>query len=213
MIKKIVDIIFHADKYIYIFIQNYGNLVYLLLFLIVFMETGFVLAPFLPGDSLLFVSGTLATTGLLNVYLVFLLLSLAAIIGDTVNYWIGSYSGKKIFSRFLNKEYMERTRLFYEKHGKKTIILARFIPIIRTFAPFVAGIGRMNYFTFLNYNIIGGITWVATFVFAGYFFGKLPFVKKNLTIIIILIIFVSLIPAILEYIKHRVKNKKTKLSI
>lgn len=208
MITNIIDFIFHIDKYLNVLIQKYGGLVYLFLFIIISLETGLVITPFLPGDSLLFVAGTFAATGSLNVYMLFLLLSLAAIIGDTVNYWIGNYFGEKIFSKFIKKEHMEKTRSFYDKYGKKTIILARFIPIIRTFAPFVAGIGRMNYLTFLIYNIIGGISWVALFIFAGYFFGAVPFVKDNLTIIILIIIFASFIPAFIEYIKHRIKNKR-----
>ena len=209
MIAKIIDVIFHVDKYLNILIQRYGGLVYLLLFIVIFLETGLVLAPFLPGDSLLFVAGTFAAAGSLNVYLLFFLLSLAAIIGDTVNYWMGNYFGERVFSKFIKREYIERTISFYKRHGKKTIILARFIPIIRTFAPFIAGIGKMHYSTFLSYNIIGGIAWVAIFVFSGYFFGSLPIVKKNLTVIIFIIISTSLIPALVEYVKHRVKNKKT----
>ncbi len=203
MIIKMIDWILHIDKYLSVIIQNYGAWIYLLIFMIVFIETGFVFVPFLPGDSLLFASGTFAAVGSLNVYVIFLLLALAAILGDTVNYFLGSYFGEKVFSRFIRKDYMERTRLFYEKHGKKTIVLARFVPIIRTFAPFVAGIGKMNYPTFLSYNIIGGISWVALFLFAGYFFGNLDFVKSNLTLIIILIIIVSFVPVIIEYVKHR----------
>ena len=212
MIAKIIDVIFHVDKYLNILIQRYGGLVYLLLFIVIFLETGLVLAPFLPGDSLLFVAGTFAAAGSLNVYLLFFLLSLAAIIGDTVNYWMGNYFGEMVFSKFIKRGYIERTRSFYKRHGKKTIILARFIPIIRTFAPFIAGIGKMHYSTFLSYNIIGGIAWVAIFVFSGYFFGSLPIVKKNLTVIIFIIISTSLIPALVEYVKHRVKNKKAKLN-
>ena len=203
MIVKIIDWILHIDKYLNVLIQSYGAWIYLLIFLIVFIETGFVFVPFLPGDSLLFASGTFAAVGSLNVYVIFLLLSLAAILGDTVNYWMGKYFGERVFSRFIREEYMERTREFYKKHGKKTIVLARFVPIIRTFAPFVAGIGRMDYPTFLSYNVIGGISWVALFLFAGYFFGNLSFVKNNLMIIILFIIIISFVPVIIEYAKHR----------
>lgn len=207
MIKKIIDFILHIDQYLNVLIQNYGNLVYIFLFMIIFMETGFVVTPFLPGDSLLFVAGALAATGSLNVYIIFLLLSIAAILGDTVNYALGKYFGEKVFSRFIKKDHLEKTKLFFNKYGKKTIILARFIPIIRTFAPFVAGIGKMNYFTFLSYNIIGGIVWVGIFIFAGFFFGNVPIIKENLSIIIILIIIVSIIPAVIEYFKiKRSKN-------
>ncbi len=209
MIKNIIGFILHLDTYLTALIQSYGNFVYVLLFFIIFMETGFVLTPFLPGDSLLFISGTFAATGALNVYLLFLLLSIAAILGDTVNYWIGYHFGKKVFSKFIKQEHIERTKLFFHHHGKKTIVLARFIPIIRTFAPFIAGIGKMNYFTFLVYNVIGGIVWVATFVFSGFYFGNISYIKNNLTIIIILIIILSFIPAILEYIKHRRKLQKS----
>lgn len=208
MIGTIIDVILHVDKYLKVLIDNYGSFVYFLLFLIIFMETGLVVTPFLPGDSLLFVAGTFAAAGSLSVYILFLLLCIAAIIGDTVNYWLGSYFGEKIFRRFINKEYMQRTKLFYEKHGTKTIVLARFVPIIRTFAPFVAGIGKMNYPRFLTYNIIGGVAWVALFVFSGYFFGRLPFVKDNLTGITYVIILISLIPVLFEYVKHRKKSAK-----
>ena len=207
MISFIIDFILHIDKYLNIIIQNYGEFVYLLLFLIIFLETGFVLTPFLPGDSLLFVAGAFAATSALNIYLLFLIFSLASIIGDTANYWIGHHFGKRIFSKFIKKEHMHKTKLFFHKHGKKTIVLARFIPIIRTFAPFVAGIGKMDYFTFLSYNIIGGIVWVALFLFSGYFFGNIVYVKDNLGIITLLIIATSLIPAIVEYVKHKKKKK------
>lgn len=200
-----IGFILHLDVYLAALIQSYGNLVYPLLFLIIFLETGFVLTPFLPGDSLLFISGTFAAIGALNVYLLFSLLSIAAILGDTANYWIGRHLGEKVFSKFIKREHIERTKLFFHNHGKKTIVLARFIPIIRTFAPFVAGIGKMNYFTFLIYNVVGGIFWVAIFVFSGFYFGNIPLIKNNLMMIIILIVIISFIPAILEYIKHRRK--------
>jgi len=177
------------------------------------METGFVLTPFLPGDSLLFIAGTLSAAGALNVIVLFVTLALAAFLGDTANYWIGRFFGEKVFSRFIKPAHMERTHRFFDRYGKKTIVLARFVPIVRTFAPFVAGIGKMNYFTFISYNVIGGVAWVAIFIFTGYFFGNIPFVKNNLKFIVILIIFVSLLPMLWEYIKHRrekaVLTKKT----
>src|SRR3990167_3458381 len=203
MLNSIIDFILHIDKYLNILIQNYGTLVYVILFLVIFVETGLVIMPFLPGDSLLFVAGTFAAADSLNVYVLFAILSVAAIIGDTVNYWIGNYFGEKIFAKFIKKEYLEKTKLFYEKYGKKTIIFARFIPIIRTFAPFVAGVGKMNYAFFLSYNIIGGISWVAIFIFAGYFFGNIPFVKDNLAVIILAIIIISIIPPMVEYYRHK----------
>ena len=203
-----MEFILHLDVYLATLIQSYGNFVYVLLFFIIFIETGFVLTPFLPGDSLLFISGTFASTGALNVYILFLLLSAAAILGDTVNYWIGSYFGEKVFIRFVKQEHLEKTKLFFHHHGKKTIVLARFIPIIRTFAPFVAGIGKMSYLTFLSYNVLGGIAWVAIFVFSGFYFGNILFVKNNLTIIILIIIITSFIPAMLEYYKHKRKIRR-----
>src|SRR3989344_1284291 len=206
MIKTIINYILHIDTYLISLIQSYGNFIYIILFFIVFLETGFVLAPFLPGDSLLFISGTFAATGYLNVYLLFLLLSVAAILGDTVNYWVGNYFGEKVFSKFINPEHIEKTKLFFHNHGKKTIILARFIPIIRTFAPFVAGVGKMKYTTFLSYNVIGGILWVGLFVFSGYFFGNITYVKENLTFIILLIIILSFIHVVWGYLKHKKKN-------
>ncbi len=190
--------------------QAYGILVYPLLFLIIFLETGLVVTPFLPGDSLLFVAGTLASKGFLNVIPLFIILAIAAILGDTVNYWLGNSLGLSIIKKWkLRREYLEKTEKFYEKYGGKTIILARFIPIVRTFAPFVAGIGKMNYFRFLSYNIFGGILWVALFIFGGFFFGSIPFVKKNLTLVIIAIIFLSLLPAITEFIRHKLRKVKT----
>ena len=210
MLNSIIDFILHIDKYLNILIQNYGTLVYVILFLVIFVETGLVIMPFLPGDSLLFVAGTFAAADSLNVYVLFAILSVAAIIGDTVNYWIGNYFGEKIFAKFIKKEYLEKTKLFYEKYGKKTIIFARFIPIIRTFAPFVAGLGKMNYAFFLSYNIIGGISWVAIFIFAGYFFGNIPFVKDNLAVIILAIIIISIIPPMVEYYRHKKRGSVRK---
>jgi membrane-associated protein len=205
IIKDLIDFVLHVDKYIGIIIQNYGIFTYAILFLIIFCETGLVITPFFPGDSLIFVIGVFAAKGYINVILLFFILCLAAILGDTVNYWIGNYFGKNVFSksRFFKKEYLEKTEKFYEKHGNKTIVLARFIPIIRTFAPFVAGVGKMDYFKFLSYNIIGGISWIAIFLFSGYFFGEAPIIKNNLTIVIFIIIFLSIVPPIYEYVKNK----------
>jgi len=206
---NIFEFILHLDKYLYLLINTYGLLVYGILFFIIFMETGFVITPFLPGDSILFAVGALSALGLFNIITIFLLVAFAAILGDTVNYWIGHYIGPRVFekeSKFIKKEYLERTRLFYKRHGGKTIILARFIPIIRTFAPFVAGVGTMDYGKFIVFNIIGGILWVFTFLFMGYFFGNIPFVKNNFELVIIFIILISTIPIFLEIIKNRRKT-------
>lgn len=212
LLSKAIDVILHLDKYISILIQTFGIWTYCILFLIIFCETGLVVTPFLPGDSLLFAVGAFAAKGSLNIWIVFILLAFAGILGDTVNYWIGHYIGPKVFkaekTRFLKREHLERTHEFYEKHGGKTIIIARFIPIIRTFAPFVAGIGKMNYLKFISYNIIGGISWVAIFVFGGYFFGNLEFVKKRFTIIIFAIIIISILPGVFEFLRQRRLNKK-----
>lgn len=211
IITQLVDYIIHLDHYLNVIIQYFGIWTYLILFLIIFLETGFVITPFLPGDSLLFAAGTFASLGSLNPVLLFVFLAAAAILGDTANYWIGNFIGPRAFSgniRFLKVEYLDRTHEFYEKHGGKTIILARFIPIIRTFAPFVAGIGAMTYSRFLFYNVIGAIAWVALFTFGGYFFGNLPFVKQNFTIVILAIIFISVLPGIVEFLRERAKSSK-----
>lgn len=205
-----LDFFLHLDKNLQEVILTYGTAAYVLMFLIIFMETGFVVTPFLPGDSLLFVAGALASQGIIDVGLLFIILAFAAILGDTVNYWIGSMVGKKVFhekSRFFKKEYLVKTEKFYEKYGGKTIILARFMPIVRTFAPFVAGIGKMNYKWFITYNITGGLLWVGLFLFGGYFFGNIPVIKNNFEVSIFVIIFVSILPGIIEYIKHK-RHKK-----
>ncbi|MCJ7734655.1 MAG: DedA family protein [Anaerolineales bacterium] len=215
VIKFLIDFVLHMDVYLKDIISNYGVWTYGILFFVIFMETGFVVTPFLPGDSLLFAAGTFASAavGALNPIYLFLLLTTAAIIGDTVNYAIGAYIGPKAFSgelKFLKQEHLEKTQTFYEKHGGKAIILARFIPIIRTFAPFVAGIGTMKYGKFISYNVIGGISWVAIFLSLGYFFGNIPFVQKNFELVIFAIIFISFIPPILELFKARKENKEAK---
>lgn len=213
-ISYLIDLFLHLDKHLSQIIQNYGVWTYLLLFLVIFMETGFVVTPFLPGDSLLFAAGTFASPALgssLNIFLLWALLCAAAILGDTVNYWIGHFIGPKAFTgevRFLKKEYLDRTHDFYEKHGGKTIIIARFIPIIRTFAPFVAGIGAMNYGRFISYNVVGGVVWVTIFTFGGYYFGNLPFVKENFSLVVIAIIFISVVPMIFEFIKQHTSGAK-----
>lgn len=198
-----LNYLIHLDTYLATLIQTFGPLVYLILFLVLFIETGLVFFPFLPGDSLLFIAGTLSAQHLLNIYILFIILAIAAIAGDSANYWLGSFFGKKVFIRFINKKYLDRTEAFYEKHGSKAIFLARFIPFIRTFAPFVAGVGKMNYTKFLFYNVIGGVSWVVLFLGLGYFFGNIPLVKDHLSIVIIGIIIVSLIPAVIEYFKSR----------
>jgi membrane-associated protein len=211
LLATLVDFVLHLDKHLNAIIQTYGVWTYALLFLIIFLETGLVVTPFLPGDSLLFAAGSFAALGSLNPVVLFGLLAFAAIIGDTVNYWIGHYIGPRAFSgnvRFLKKEYLERTHEFYERHGGKTIILARFIPIIRTFAPFVAGIGAMTYPRFIAYNIVGGIVWVALFTFGGYFFGNLPVVKNNFTLVILVIILISVLPGVIEFFRERARSSK-----
>ncbi|MGE3541633.1 MAG: DedA family protein [Candidatus Tectimicrobiota bacterium] len=200
-----LDIFLHLDTYLSTIIQQYGLWTYLILFLVVFLETGVVVTPFLPGDSLLFAAGALAAAGAFDVVWLFLCLFLAAVLGDTVNYHIGYSIGPRAFqehSRFLKREHLERTHRFYERHGGKTIVMARFIPIIRTFAPFVAGIGRMSYRYFVFYNVFGALLWTSSFIFGGYFFGNLPLVKKNFTLVILAIIVLSLLPPVLEVIKH-----------
>jgi membrane-associated protein len=211
-ISRLIDIVLHLDKHLGALIEHNGPWTYVILFVVIFCETGLVVAPFLPGDSLLFAAGAFAAKPVLSggmdlkpVWL-FLILAAAAILGDTVNYWIGRIVGPKIFHRekvrFFKKEYLERTHRFYEKYGGETIIIARFVPIIRTFAPFVAGIGRMSYGRFISYNIIGGVVWVALFVFGGYFFGNIPFIQKNFSLVIIAIIFISAIPILIEFLRH-----------
>ncbi|KRT65240.1 MAG: family protein, membrane-associated protein [Candidatus Dadabacteria bacterium CSP1-2] len=206
-LKDFADILIHLDKYLDSIIRSYGTLTYGILFLIIFCETGLVITPILPGDSLLFATGTFAALGSLDLSLIIILLSIAAIAGDTVNYWIGYLVGPKVFSkeksRLFNKEYLDRTHRFYQKYGGKTIIIARFIPIIRTFAPFVAGIGRMTYKRFIAYNVLGGIGWIVTFVLGGYFFGNIPLVKNNFALIILAIIIISVLPAIIEFVRQR----------
>ena len=211
ILNSFIDFILHLDKYLSVIIQSYGTLTYLFLFLIIFAETGLVVTPFLPGDSLLFAAGTFAAIGALNVLWVFAVIAVAAILGDTINYSIGKFLGSKAFEKYpkiFRKEYLDKTHKFYSKYGNKTIVLARFVPIVRTFAPFVAGVGKMKYSNFLLYNIVGGIVWTALFVFGGYYFGNLPIVKNNFSIMIIIIIVLSFIPLVWEYWKHKKSKAK-----
>ena len=207
ILAQFIDIILHLDKHLVLLVESYGVWVYAILFAIVFMETGFVVTPFLPGDSLLFVAGAVAAAGGMDVSLVAATLIVAALCGDNVNYWIGRFLGPKVFkhdgSRWLKRENLERTHAFMEKHGPKAIIIARFVPVVRTFVPFVCGIGRLTYARFLGFSVIGAVIWVGLLVPAGYFFGNLPVVKNNLTAVILLIVFISVLPGIIEYVRHK----------
>lgn len=209
-LKNFIDLFLHLDKHLSEIITTYGVTTYAILFAIIFIETGIVIMPFLPGDSLLFAAGAFAAKGDLDIAILFFLLLVAGIIGDTLNYHIGKYIGPKVFEqnyRFLKKEYLEKTQAFYEKHGGKTIIFARFIPIIRTFAPFVAGVGTMNYRKFITYNVLGCIFWVGGFLLLGYFFGNIPAVKKNFTLVILGIIVLSVMPPVIELLREKFKKE------
>ena len=212
MLSQIVDAILHVDTYLQFIVNEYSALTYLLLFLIIFIETGIVIAPFLPGDSLLFAAGALAALGYFKIGILYIIVFVAAVIGDAVNYHIGKYIGPRIFRKkssfFFNKEYLIKAQTFYERYGKKTIILARFIPIIRTFAPFVAGIGRMPYRIFLVYNVIGAFLWCSLFIFGGFLLGNITRVKEHFELLVIGIILVSMIPLIKEIISFLSKRKK-----
>jgi membrane-associated protein len=221
VISNFIDIVLHVDEYLSQIISQYGTLTYVLLFLVIFMETGLVITPFLPGDSLLFAAGTFASPALaapgekppLNIIVLILVLCAAAILGDTVNYWIGHAIGPRAFSgnvRFLKKEYLDRTHEFYEKYGGKTIVLARFVPIVRTFAPFVAGVGAMSYGKFITYNVLGGVLWVLIFTLAGYFFGNLPFVQEHFELVVVAIIFISVLPMVYEFIQSKRRSSTAK---
>jgi len=202
-----IDFFIHLDKYLPVIIESFGIWIYVIVFLVVFCETGLVVTPILPGDSLLFALGTFAALGALNIDLLLLLLCVAAIAGDTVNYSIGHFIGPKVFhyedSRFFKKHYLIKTHEFYERHGGKTIIIARFMPIIRTFAPFVAGIGAMSYSKFILYNIVGGVAWVCVFLLGGYWFGNIPSIKNNFTVVIVAIVIISVLPGVIEYVRQR----------
>ncbi|MDR2843034.1 MAG: DedA family protein [Candidatus Symbiothrix sp.] len=212
ILQWIIDFVLHIDVHLTDLIANYGDWVYAILFLIIFCETGLVVTPFLPGDSLLFVAGTLAAIGdnHVNVHLMVLLLIGAAILGDSCNYTIGKFLGEKLFrnpdSKLFKRKYLEQTHEFYEKHGGKTIILARFVPIIRTFTPFVAGMGKMTYIRFISFCVLAAVLWVSIFMYLGYFFGELEFVQKNLSVLVVVIIFVSLLPGIMEILRQRRKQ-------
>ena len=207
LIRQLLDILLHLDRHLDTIIQQYGVWTYLILFLIIFCETGLVVTPILPGDSLLFAVGTFAARGALDLGLLLVLLSVAAVAGDTVNYAIGYRVGPQIFRkegvRFLDREYLDRTHRFYERHGAKTIVIARFVPIIRTFAPFVAGVGRMSYARFVTYNVAGGVGWIAALVLGGYLFGNISVVRQNFTLVIFAIIVLSILPGVIEFLRQR----------
>jgi membrane-associated protein len=207
LITLFIDVVVHLDDHLQALVAAHGAWIYLILFLIVFCETGLVVTPFLPGDSLLFVAGTVAAAGGMDIHLLVVLLIIAAVLGDAVNYWVGHYIGPRVFksreSRWLNPKHLDRAHAFYERHGGKTIIIARFVPIIRTYAPFVAGAASMTYAKFALYNITGAVLWVASLGYAGYFFGNLPVIRNNLTLVILGIIFLSILPGIIEILRHR----------
>ncbi len=211
LVPFLVDLFLHLDKHLSAVITQYGAWTYGFLFLVIFIETGLVVTPFLPGDSLIFAAGTFAALGSLNIWLLFLLLAIAAVLGDTANYWIGHFLGERAYHiKWIKKEYLDRTHGFFEKYGNKTIFLARFVPIVRTFAPFVAGVGRMSYKDFFSYNVFGGITWVALFTFTGYFFGNIPFIRDHFSLVVIAIVLISLVPMVIEAVKARRESKQPK---
>ncbi|HWQ12074.1 MAG TPA: DedA family protein [Roseiflexaceae bacterium] len=208
LIRTLIDFFLHLDEYLGVLIRDYGAWTYIILFAIIFCETGLVVTPFLPGDSLLFAAGALAAqyADVLNVAALWALLLVAAVLGDTVNYTLGAYLGERAFTKYpriFRKEYLEKTHAFYEKYGGKTIILARFVPIVRTFAPFVAGVGKMTYRTFITYNVVGGFVWVTLFIFGGYLFGNVPFIKQNFEIVAVVIVLLSVLPMVYEFLKAR----------
>jgi membrane-associated protein len=209
IIMSIINFILHIDTHLVQLLATYGVATYAIIFGIIFIETGLVLTPFLPGDSLLFAAGAMSAIGSFNIWIILPLIIIAAIAGDNSNYWIGRFFGEKMIANPkipIKKEYIEKTQIFFEKYGKKTIILARFVPIVRTFTPFVAGVGKMNYRTFLPYDIAGGIAWVSIFMLAGFFFGNIPSIKHNFSIVIIAIILISVIPMVVEIVKHKLKK-------
>lgn len=210
-VSSLIDIFLHLDKHLSLYMNEYGIYIYLILFIIVFCETGLVILPFLPGDSLIFATGALAAVGTIKLLPIYLIFCIAAMVGDTVNYSIGHTLREKVSARenirFLKKEYLEQTTAFFERHGSATIILARFVPIIRTFAPFVAGVGTMPYRKFISINAIGGILWVTIALFAGYFFGNIPLVKNNFSIVVLGIVVISLLPLVFTFIKNKMEAK------
>lgn len=210
---ELIDFILHVDQHLLEFVRDYGTWVYAILFLIIFVETGLVVMPLLPGDSLLFAAGAIAATGAMDPVLLSILLFIAAVMGDSLNYQIGRYIGPRVFSmnlRFIKRDHLLKTQSFFEKHGGKTIIFARFLPIIRTFAPFIAGVSHMQYSRFLMFNVIGGAAWILSFVWLGYFFGNLPVIKDNFTYVIFAIIGISMLPAVLEMLRQYWPNNKPK---
>ena len=211
LLTTFIDIVLHLDKHLQVLIENYGVWIYAILFLIIFCETGLVVTPFLPGDSLLFVAGALAATGGMYVHTLFLVLVAASFLGDNTNYWIGRFFGPKLFSRkgslLFNPKYLERTQGFYDRHGGKTIVIARFVPIVRTYAPFVAGIGRMVYPHFMIFAFGGAVLWIGSLVYAGYFFGNIAWVKSNLSLVIVGIVVLSILPGIIEFIRHKLGER------
>ncbi len=210
IITFLLEFVKHPDIILTQIVQNYGTQTYLFLFCVIFAETGLVITPFLPGDSLLFAVGAIAAIGSLNVHFIVLLLIIAALTGDSTNFWIGRFLGPKVYerdSKILKKKYLDKTQEFYKKHGGKTTIMARFVPIVRTFAPFVAGVGAMKYPRFITFSIIGGIAWVGSFIYLGYFFGNIPIIKKNFSIVVIVIILMSIMPMVVEVIRHKMKKK------
>ncbi|WP_127836740.1 DedA family protein [Clostridium prolinivorans] len=210
ILGNFIDMILHIDSYLSLIVQQYGMLTYAILFLIIFLETGLVVTPFLPGDSMLFAAAAIAAIGAMNIFTLLVVAYAAAVLGDTLNYYIGKKIGNKILEKeevkFVNKEYLKKAQTFYEKYGSLAIVIARFIPIIRTFAPFVAGIGKMNYSKFIPYNMIGGGLWVSLFLGMGYFFGNLPFIKEHFSYVLIAIIVISLLPGVIVFIKEKIKK-------
>lgn len=215
LLTKLADLVLHLDKHLDQIVAQFGPWIYVILFLIIFCETGLVVTPFLPGDSLLFAVGAIVARpeAGLSLPLVLVLLTVAAILGDSVNYWVGHYLGPRVFkgeTRFLNRQYLDRTHEFYERYGGKTIIIARFVPIVRTFAPFVAGVGHMTYSKFMSYNVLGALLWIFLLTLAGFFFGNLKVVKENFSLVILVIIFLSILPGIIEYLRERKRLKKNR---
>ena len=210
LLTAFADLVLHLDRHLQWLVSTHGAWIYAILFLIIFCETGLVVTPFLPGDSLLFVAGTLAAAGDMYVHSLFAVLACASFLGDNTNYWIGRYAGPRVFtregSRLLNPSHLARTQHFYDKYGANTIFFARFMPIVRTFAPFVAGIGRMRYSRFLFYSFSGSVAWVGSLAYAGYYFGTVPVVKQNLTLVIVIIVLISVIPGVVEYLRHRARG-------
>jgi membrane-associated protein len=206
-LTQVAGLVLHLDRHLLDFATNYGAWVYALLFLIIFCETGLVVTPFLPGDSLLFVAGTVAATGALNVHVMVILLVISAVLGDSVNYGIGRWLGPRVFkmpqSWFFNPKHLQRANAFYERHGGKTIIIARFVPIVRTYAPFVAGVGAMDYRRFISFNVVGGVVWVVLLAYGGYLFGNIPWVKQNISLVVIGIIVLSILPGVVEYLRAK----------